>query len=63
MIKQLGRARRGWGDNIKMVLQEVGRGCVGCIVLAQNRDRCWGGLVNVVMNLRVPQNEENFLTN
>jgi hypothetical protein len=31
------------------------------IELAEDRDRCWA-LVNVVMNLRVPQNAGKFLT-
>jgi hypothetical protein len=31
------------------------------IDLAQDRDR-WQALVNMVMNLHVPQNEGNFLT-
>ena len=49
----LGRSRRRWDDNIKMVLQKVG--CVGMDWndLAQDRDK-WRALVNVVMNLRFP---------
>jgi hypothetical protein len=30
--------------------------------LAQDRDRCWA-LVNGVINIRVPKNKRNFLTN
>jgi len=51
--RPLGRHRRRWEDNIKMVLQEVGCGGVDWIELAQDRDR-WRALVNAVMNLRVP---------
>jgi len=50
-----------WEDNIKMDLQEVECGGMDWIKLAQDRDR-WRALVNVVMNLQVPQNSENFLT-
>jgi hypothetical protein len=49
----LGRPRRRWEDNIKMDLREVGWGGMDWINLAQDRDR-WRGLVNTVMNLRVP---------
>ena len=51
--RPLGRSRRGWEDNIKMDLEEVGCGGMDWIELAQDRD-CWRALVNVVMNLRVP---------
>jgi len=43
-----------WEDNIKMDLQEVGRGCGDWMELAQDRDR-WRALVSTVMNLRVPK--------
>jgi hypothetical protein len=33
------RARHGWDNNIKIVLQEVGWGGMDWIDLAQNRDR------------------------
>ena len=49
----LGRRRRRWEDNIKMDLKEVRCGGMDWIDLAQDRDR-WLGLVNAVMNLRVP---------
>ena len=51
--RPLGRPRRRWVDNIRMVLQEVGCGCMDWIGLAQDRDR-WRTLVSAVMNLRVP---------
>jgi peptide subunit release factor RF-3 len=45
----LGRPRRRWEDNIKMDLQEVGRGG-DWMELVQDRGRA---IVNTVMNLRV----------
>jgi len=45
----------------KMDLQKVGLEGMDWIDLARDRER-WRALVNAVMNLRVPQNEENFLT-
>jgi len=44
-----------------MDLQEVGMGGMDWIDLAQDRDKWWA-LVNVIMNLQVPQNAGNFLT-
>ena len=58
--RPLGRPRRRWEDNIKMDLQEVGRGCGDWMGLAQDRDR-WRALVSTVMNFRVPYNAGNFL--
>jgi hypothetical protein len=40
-------------DNIKVDLREIGWGGMDWIDLAQDRDQ-WRGLVNMVMNLRVP---------
>ena len=48
--RPLGRPRRRWEDNIKMALEEVGRGCGDWMELAQDRDR----YVSTVMNFGVP---------
>ena len=51
--RPLARPRCRWEDNIKMDLEEVGRGCGARMELAQDRDS-WRALVSTVMNLRVP---------
>jgi hypothetical protein len=51
--RPLGRPRRRWIDNIKMVLLEIGLNVVDWIGLVQDRYR-WRALVNLVMNLCVP---------
>jgi hypothetical protein len=48
----LGRPRRRWEDNIKMVLREIGWGGMDWTDLAQDRDQ-WKAFVNTVINLRV----------
>jgi hypothetical protein len=53
--------RHRWEDNIKMDLREVGWEGMDWSDLAQDRARWWA-LVNVVMNLRVPQNVGNFMS-
>jgi len=58
--RSLGITRHRWED-IKMDLQEMRCDGMDWIELAQDRDR-WRVFVNVVMNLRVPYNAENFLT-
>ncbi|KAJ4448488.1 hypothetical protein ANN_10504 [Periplaneta americana] len=50
--RSLGRPRRRWEDNIKMVLREVGYDDRDWINLAQDRDR-WRAYVRAAMNLRV----------
>jgi hypothetical protein len=52
--RPLGRSRCRWEDNTKMDLQEVGWYGMDWIDLAQDRDR-WGDLVNLVINILVPQ--------
>ena len=47
------RPRLRWEDNIKMDLQEVGRGCGDWMELAQDRDS-WRALVSTAMNFQVP---------
>ena len=51
--RPLGRPRRRWEDNIKMDVQEVGRGRGDWMELAQDRDG-WRALVGTVKNFRVP---------
>ena len=51
--RPLGRPRRRWEDNIKMDLEEVGRGYEDWMGLAQDRDG-WRALVSTVMRFRVP---------
>ena len=50
--RPLGRPRCRWEDNIKMDLEEVGRGCGDWMELAVDRDR-WRALVSTVMNFGV----------
>jgi hypothetical protein len=59
--RPLGRPRRRWVDSIKIGLRETGWDGMDWIDLAQDRDQ-WRALVNVVMNLRVPQNVGKFLS-
>jgi hypothetical protein len=51
--RPLGRARHGWGDNIKMDLQEVAGDRGDWLELAQDRDR-WRVLVGTVRDFRAP---------
>jgi hypothetical protein len=51
--RRLSKPGRRWEYNIKIYVQEVGRGCMDGFDLAQDRDRWWA-LLNVVLNLRVP---------
>jgi len=60
--RPLGRPRCRWINNIRLDLQEVGCGYMDWIGLAQDIDS-WRRLVSAVMNLWVPRNAENFLTN
>ena len=58
--RQLGRPRRRLENNIEMDIQETEWGQVNPH-LDWDLDK-WRALVNEVMNIRVPQNVENFLT-
>ena len=60
--RPLGRPRLKWVDNIRMDLQDVECGYMDWIGLAQDRNRR-RALVSAVMNLLVPWNAGNFLTN
>jgi hypothetical protein len=59
--RRLGRARRRWKDNIRMVLREIGWEGVDWIHLAQDTDQ-WRAVMKTIMNLRVPERGENLLT-
>jgi hypothetical protein len=59
--RPLGRPRRRWKDNIKIYLQEVGRGHGDWMELAHDRDR-WRALVVTVKELSGSINAGNFLT-
>jgi hypothetical protein len=50
--RPLGRPRRRWMDSIRMDLREIGWDGMDWIKV-QDRDQ-WRGLVNTVINLRVP---------
>jgi hypothetical protein len=50
--RPLERPRRGWVDDIKMDLREIGWGGMDWIDLIQDRDQ-WTAVVNTVMNLGV----------
>ena len=49
-MRQLGKPRHRWEDNIKVVLQVVGWGGMDWIDLTQDGDR-WRALVNGLMNV------------
>jgi hypothetical protein len=51
--RPLERPRRGWEDNIKIDLTEIGIDGANWIRLAQINVQ-WRAFVNTVMNLRVP---------
>jgi hypothetical protein len=51
--RPLGRPGRGWEDNIKMGLREIGIVGANWIQMAQDRVQ-WRAFVNTVMNLWVP---------
>jgi hypothetical protein len=51
--RPLGRPRRGWEDNIRMDLEEIGINTRNWVDSAQHTDY-WRALVNAALNLRVP---------
>ena len=51
--KTIGETKRRWEDNIKMDLEEMGRGCGDWMELAQDRDG-WRALLSTLMNFGVP---------
>ena len=59
--RPIGRSKGSWEDNIKMDLQGVACGSMDWFDLAYDRD-WWQVLVNAELNVRVPLNVGNFLT-
>jgi hypothetical protein len=59
--RPLGRPWRGWENNIKMDLREIGIDGANWIRLAQDRVQ-WRAFENTVMNLRVSIRKQDFLT-
>jgi hypothetical protein len=53
------RSRRGWKDNIRMVIREIRWDGVDWMHLGQDRDQ-WRALLNTVMNFRSIQGGEFF---
>ena len=51
--RPLVRHRRIWQYNNKMDFQEVARGCIDCMKLAQDSES-WRAFLNALMSLRVP---------
>jgi hypothetical protein len=60
-MRSLRRPRHRWVDNIKMDVRDIGWGGMYLIDLAQDGGQ-WRALVNMVMNLQVPQNVWIFLS-
>jgi hypothetical protein len=59
--RPLGRPRHRCVNNIKIDLREIGWSGMECVHLAQDKDQ-WRTLVNMVLNLWVPQNVQKFLS-
>jgi hypothetical protein len=59
--RPLRRPRCRWEDNIRMDHRETGLEGLDWLHLTQDREQCWP-LVNMIMNLWVPQKVGDFLT-
>jgi hypothetical protein len=57
----LGKPRYGWGNVIKMDLEEIGWENVDWSHLADERDQWWA-VVITVMNSQVPYSARNFFS-
>jgi hypothetical protein len=58
--RAFGRPRRRWKDNVKTNLREIGWGGMDWIDMDHDGNR-WKALVNMVMNLWVPEDVGKFL--